>query len=103
ANKGFDLIWLETEGTSDGVGEHGAGTIADVLSRSASNQSAVPNCEFDLTARLPEVGPIASRYADATPIPAVFSPARVPRSPDLEIACPVVKPSALNVAIPSST
>ena len=50
-------MWLETERTSDGVGEHGTGTIADVLRRSASNQSAIPDCEFDLTARLPEVGP----------------------------------------------
>lgn len=94
---------FEGKGASDGIGEHGTGAVADVLRRSTGDQSAVSNCEFDLAARLPEVGPIASRYTDAASVAAVFCPARVPRAPHVKTACPVVKALTLNIAIPSST
>ena len=82
---------FEGKGASDGIGEHCTGAIADVLRRSPGDQSAVPHCEFDLAARLPEVRPIASRYTDAAPVAAVFCPARVPRAPHVETTCPIVK------------
>src|SRR4029453_9151531 len=92
---------LQPELVRDRIGDHGTGAGADILRRTAGDETPALDRHLDLRAGLPQIKPVAGGDADAAAITAALRGDRFAVAPDVQAQGPIVQPLPVGIGIPT--